>query len=56
MIDEEIQARQFIIGSYDGTTDFYRNCTEIEPVKKEIKSSEEIESELKDLIDVEVTL
>ena len=56
MIDEEIETRQYFIGAWDGSKDFYVNCTEIIPENKEPISSEEIESQLKELIDVEVEL
>ena len=56
MIDEEIETRQYFIGAWDGSKDFYVNCTEIIPENKEPISSEEIENQLKELIDVEVEL
>ena len=56
MIDEEIESRQYIMGAWDGSKDFFVNCTEVTPVKREIMSTEEIDSHLKGLITEEVEL
>jgi len=56
MIDEEIEARQYFIGSYDGTKDFYLNCVEGTNIRREVKSNEEITANIGELMDVEVPL
>jgi len=56
MIDEEIEARQYLIGSWDGKKDFYVNCTEIKPALVNHLSSEEITDKVEKLIDVDVDL
>lgn len=56
MIDEEIEARQYFIGSWDGKKDFYINCTDIELPKETHLSSEEINAQVDDLLNVEVSL